>query len=134
MGIFLRPVEKGYISLGFGPYKHPIEERVTLENYGIDITTNPGSTIRSVFEGVVTKVFFIPGRNWNVMVNHGAFFTVYSGLANVSVKADQKVSTKGSLGTAGPNDEGNTILNFQIWKIGRNNQFNKLDPAQWIVR
>jgi len=128
------PVEKGYISLGFGPYKHPIEEKVTLENYGIDITTNPGSTIRCVFEGVVTKVFFIPGRNWNVMVNHGAFFTVYSGLANVSVKADQKISTKGSLGTAGPNDEGNTILNFQIWKIGRNNQFNKLDPAQWIVR
>ena len=128
------PVDKGYISQGFGTYKHPLEEKVTLENYGVDITTNPGTTVRSVFDGVVTKVFFVAGRNYNVMISHGAFFTVYSGLTSVSVKADQEVHTKQALGVAGPNDEGSTILNFQIWKVGKSNQTSKLDPAQWIAR
>lgn len=128
------PVEKGFISQGFGTYKHPIEEKVTLENYGIDITTNPGSSIRSVFDGVVTNVFFVAGRNWNVIVSHGAYFTIYSGLVNVGVKKDQRVSTKTPIGTIGPNEEGNTVLNFQIWKVGKNNATSKVDPAQWIAR
>ena len=128
------PVEKGYISQGFGKYTHPTEQKVTLENNGVDITTNLGSTARAVFDGSVTKVFFIPGANWNVMVNHGAFFTVYSGLEKVSVKADQKITTKQTIGTVGANDDGESVLNFQIWKVGRNNQFAKVDPAQWIAR
>ncbi|RYZ52259.1 MAG: hypothetical protein EOP49_09840 [Sphingobacteriales bacterium] len=128
------PVEKGVISIGFGPYKHPIEEKVTLENYGITISTNPGITARAIFEGTVSSSIFVAGAGWVVIINHGQFFSVYSGLANVSVRKDQKVNTKQALGVVGQNDEGSTILNFQIWKVGKNNQTAKLDPAQWIAR
>lgn len=123
------PVEKGFISMGYGTHKHPVAEKVTIENFGVDITTNPGATARSVFEGTVTKVFYIQGRNWNVLINHGKYYTLYSYLSNVSVKADQKVSTKQSIGTVGQNDEGVTLINLQIWKDG-----NKTNPEPWIAR
>lgn len=123
------PVEKGFISMGYGTHKHPVAEKVTIENFGVDITTNPGAAARAVFEGTVTKVFYIQGRNWNVLINHGKYFTLYSYLSNVTVKADQKVSTKQAIGTVGQNDEGVTLINFQIWKDG-----NKTNPEPWIAR
>src|SRR5690606_9315374 len=64
------PVEKGFISLGFGPYKHPIAEKVTLDNYGVNISTAPGSNVRASFEGRVAKVFTMDGKQWNVLINH----------------------------------------------------------------
>ncbi|HRO42362.1 MAG TPA: hypothetical protein PL009_05980, partial [Flavipsychrobacter sp.] len=51
------PVEKGFISQSFGKYRHPVEEKVMLENNGVDITTNPGMSVRSVFAGVVSSSF-----------------------------------------------------------------------------
>ncbi|WP_276133107.1 murein hydrolase activator EnvC family protein [Polluticoccus soli] len=123
------PVEKGFISEGFGKHQHPVAEKVTVENYGVDIRTSPGSTARSVFEGTVTKVFFVDGLSWNVLINHGRYYTLYSRLTNVTVKKDQQVHTKQAIGTVGADDQGETMMNFQIWKDG-----NKLDPAGWIAR
>lgn len=128
------PVEKGYVSLGFGTYKHPTETKITLENYGVDISTNVGAPARAVFEGTVSSAFYADGIGWVVIVSHGQYFTVYRGLSNVSVRKDQKVTTKQNIGTVGPNDEGATVLNFQIWKVGKNNQSSKLNPAGWIAR
>lgn len=128
------PVEKGFISLGFGKYQSPIEEKVTLENNGIDITTNPGATARAIFEGYVSKSFYVPGRNWSIIIISGAYFTVYSGIADVAVKAGQKVNTKQPIGKVGQNDEGTTVLYLGIWKVGKKNQLDKLDPAEWIAR
>jgi septal ring factor EnvC (AmiA/AmiB activator) len=123
------PVEKGFISEGFGRHQHPVAEKVTVENYGVDIRTSPGSTARAVFEGTVTKVFFVDGLSWNVLINHGRYYTLYSRLTNVSVKKDQQVRTKQSIGTVGADEQGETVMNFQIWKDG-----NKMDPAGWIAR
>lgn len=128
------PVEKGIISLGFGTYQHPTEKNVTLENYGIDITTNAGMPARSVFSGVVSSSFYAAGIGYVVIVNHGEFFSVYRGLSNVSVKKDQAVTTKQVLGTVGLNDDGVPVLNFQIWKVGKNNQSAKVDPGIWIAK
>lgn len=126
------PVDKGYISSKFGKHAHEVAKKVEIDNNGIDITTNPGTVARAVFSGTVSKVFFIPGANWIVTINHGAYFTVYSGLVNVTVKSDQQVSTKQALGTVGPNDDGVILMNFQIWKIvGRGP--TKVDPEQWIA-
>ncbi|RYE25610.1 MAG: peptidase M23 [Sphingobacteriales bacterium] len=123
------PVEKGFISENFGRHPHPIAEKVMVENNGIDITTGVGAGVRTIFDGTVSKVFSIDGSSWNVIINHGRYFTVYSGLASVSVKKDQQVKTKQSIGTVGANDEGTAVLNFQIWRDG-----NKMDPAGWIAR
>ncbi len=123
------PVEKGFISQGFGRYRHAIAQKVEMENYGIDINTAHGATARAVFEGEVSKVFSIDGKEWNIIVSHGAYFTVYNHLSKTNVKAGQKVSTKQIIGNVRMNDDGESILNFQIWKSG-----TKLNPEVWIAR
>lgn len=123
------PVEKGFISESFGRHPHPIAEKVMVENNGIDIRTSVGAGVRSIFDGTISKVFSIDGSTWNVIINHGRYFTVYSGLASVSVKKDQQVKTKQTIGTVSADDEGGAVLNFQIWKDS-----NKMDPAGWIAR
>jgi septal ring factor EnvC (AmiA/AmiB activator) len=123
------PVEKGFISQGFGRYKHAIAEKVEMENYGIDISTAHNATARAVFEGTVVKVMYIDGKNWTVLVSHGTYFTVYSMLSKTLVQKDQHVSTKQSIGVVNMNDDGESIMNFQIWKSGV-----KLNPEAWIAR
>ncbi|MCB0696270.1 MAG: peptidoglycan DD-metalloendopeptidase family protein [Chitinophagaceae bacterium] len=123
------PVEKGFISLGFGPYKHPIADKVTLINNGVNISTSPGAPVRACFEGTVARVFTIDGKQWNVAINHGRYFTLYTNLAKVSVKADQKVSTKQNIGSAAINEDGESVINFQLWL-----ETKKVDPEQWIAR
>lgn len=123
------PVEKGFISLGFGPYKHPIAEKVTLENLGVNISTAAGASVRSCFEGTVLKVFTMDNKQWNVLISHGRYATLYMNLANVTVKANQKVSTKQNIGRAAVNEDGESVINFQIWVETR-----KVDPAAWIAR
>jgi septal ring factor EnvC (AmiA/AmiB activator) len=123
------PVDKGYIISSYGRHPHPIAEKVMVENDGVDIQTNPGATARAVFEGTVSKTFYVPGFGQNVLINHGEYFTVYNGLASVSVSAGQQVHTKQSIGTVGPNDEGVHVLKFQVWK-GASTQ----NPAGWIAQ
>lgn len=123
------PVEKGFISLGFGPYKHPIAEKVTLNNSGVNISTNRGAAVRACYEGTVAKVFTIDGKQWNIAINHGRYYTLYSNLDKVSVKVDQKVSTKQNIGTAYVNEDGESVINLQVWL-----ETKKIDPGQWIAR
>ena len=127
------PVEKGFISDRFGTHPHPVEQKVMIENSGIDIRTGAGVSARAVFEGNVSKVFKIFGNDWTVLVNHGHYYSVYSHLSNVSVREGQSVHTKQVIGTVGTNDEGENVINFQIWKtVGKGSV--KLDPEGWIAR
>jgi murein DD-endopeptidase MepM/ murein hydrolase activator NlpD len=41
------PVEKGFISLGYGDQAHPIYNTLVIHN-GVEITTNEGATARAV--------------------------------------------------------------------------------------
>ncbi|HEY1032757.1 MAG TPA: peptidoglycan DD-metalloendopeptidase family protein [Flavipsychrobacter sp.] len=123
------PVEKGFVSQGFGKYHHAIATKVELENYGIDISTNHGATARAIFDGEVARVFYIPGRNWNVMITHGNYYTLYSMLESVTVKAGDKVNIKQQIGKVSMNEEGESIINLQIWK-GTTRQ----NPETWIAR
>ena len=126
------PVEKGFISESFGTHKHPIAEKVLVENFGVDIKTNSNAPARSVFDGVVSSVFSA-GMGQTVMINHGKFFTVYSKLGAVSVKAGDRVKTKQHIGVVG-NIDGETTINFQIWKVGANNKSARVNPEDWIAR
>ena len=126
------PVERGTITGYFGPHKHPVAN-VTVDNNGIDVQTSPGATVRSVFEGKVTGLFYVPGSGQNVLITHGDYFTVYANLASVSVSKGQIVQTKQVIGTVGNNDEGLPVLNFQIWKSGGKG-VSKLNPSQWIAQ
>jgi murein hydrolase activator len=124
------PVERGIITAGFGERAHPILPRIKIQNNGIDIATVEGAKARAVFEGTVSRVIFVPGSNYAVILRHGEYLSVYSNLAEVSVKNGQKLSTKDEIGVVYTNTQhSKTELNLQIW-----HGTNKLNPAEWIVK
>ncbi|MEG2066839.1 MAG: peptidase M24, partial [Tannerellaceae bacterium] len=55
----------------FGVQQHQELKYVRTNNSGIDIQTSPGTDARSIFNGVVTRVFVVPGYNNSVIVRHG---------------------------------------------------------------
>lgn len=122
------PLEKGVIITGYGKQKHAVLPGVETFNNGIDIATDPNSSVRVVFDGIVSRIFFIKGEGKAILVNHGEFYSVYSGLADVSVKSGQKLSSKEKIGIVSTNkDENKTQLHFEIWK-----GYEKADPASWL--
>ncbi|MEZ5046127.1 MAG: peptidoglycan DD-metalloendopeptidase family protein [Chitinophagaceae bacterium] len=125
------PVEKGYIVEHFGKNKHPLFNIVT-ENYGIDIKTGKGAPVRAVFGGEVNSIITIPGMGQTVLINHGSFYTVYSKLSRVNVSKGSKVSLKQAIGSVMTDEDGNTQVHFEIWKVGTNGQAFKINPEQWV--
>lgn len=119
------PVEAGVIVSRFGRQEHPVLDNVIVENDGIAIKTNPGSTVRAVFEGQVSSIVQISG-NLAVLVKHGEYFTVYSNLRSVLVNRGDKVTVKQPIGTVRSSDEG-TLVEFQLWK-----GTVKLNPEYWL--
>ncbi|MGL5731297.1 MAG: murein hydrolase activator EnvC family protein [Bacteroidales bacterium] len=124
------PLRGRYVIIGrFGIQQSKDHKYVQTENKGIDILTNPGTEARSVFNGVVSMVFVVPGFNNTVMVRHGNYLTVYSNLSSVYVKKGDNVTTGQALGEVySDKDENNrTVLHFQLWK-----ETTKLNPELWL--
>lgn len=123
------PVERGIITGKFGKHPHPIVKGVIVDNPHIEITTEENATVRSVFKGEVSSVVPIPGANVMVLVRHGNYFTVYSNLINVKVKAGDVVSLKEPIGTAFTDEEGKTMVQLGIWKDA-----DIQDPNPWLAK
>ncbi|MFV8374176.1 murein hydrolase activator EnvC family protein [Flavobacterium sp. LB1P62] len=121
------PVEKGFVSLGYGDQAHPVYKTLVIHNSGVEITTDQGSSARAVFGGEVTSVIVLSPINKAVMIQHGDFFTVYQNLSSVFVNKGDKVSTKQSLGKVRTNSEGRTIIKFLILQ---NTTYN--NPQSWL--
>ena len=122
------PLEQGLIVSYFGKQKHHVFGNVETFNNGINIATNENAIIRSVFNGKVSRIFFIKGEGKAVLINHGEYFTVYSGLKTVSVKLGDEVLTKEQIGTVlTDNSEKKTELHFEIWQ-----GYDKLNPSLWL--
>jgi septal ring factor EnvC (AmiA/AmiB activator) len=120
------PVE-GFISQGFGRQPHPVLKHVELQNDGINIQTKQNEAVRSVFDGEVRRVAFIPTLGSTVIINHGEYYSVYSGMKDVRVKAGQRVKTNEEIGSMLSNPEGVSELRFQIRK-----NTEPLDPRTWL--
>jgi septal ring factor EnvC (AmiA/AmiB activator) len=109
------PVEKGFVSLGYGDQPHPVHKMLIVHNSGVEITTDQGATARAVFAGEVTSIMVFSPVNKAVMIQHGDFFTVYQNLSSVSVSKGDKVSIKQTIGKVRTNgDTGKTIIKFTI--------------------
>ena len=126
------PVEKGVITSRFGKQPHPVLPGITIENNGVDITTEKGAAVRSIFRGEVSSVIVIPGAGKAVILSHGAYRTVYSNLREVSVAKGQKVDTKQTVGTVLTDDTG-SIAHIEVWKITADGLV-KVDPGPWLLR
>lgn len=121
------PVEKGFVSLGYGRQSHPVYPTLVINNSGVEITTDTGAYARSVFAGEVTNIMVLSPVNKAVMIQHGDCFTVYQNLSSVSVSKGDKVGIKQNLGKIRTNSEGKTVLKFTI---SQNATYN--NPASWL--
>ena len=123
------PVEKGMVSGEFGVHPHPTLPRVTVNNKGIYIQTTRGAEVRAVYEGEVTSCFVMGGTN-AVIIQHGNYRTVYTGLATISVKKGDKVKTKQTIGTVftDPDNDNKTEMFFQVW-MDKDIQ----NPSLWLA-
>jgi septal ring factor EnvC (AmiA/AmiB activator) len=115
----------------FGVNRHRELSRVVVNNNGIDIETTAGNDARAIFNGVISRIFTLPGYNNSIIVRHGNYLTLYSNLDQVYVRQGDRVSTGQPLGKIYTDREkGNsTLLHFEIWR-----EQTKLDPMVWIRR
>lgn len=121
------PVERGFISLGYGDQPHPQYKSLTIHNSGVEITTEQGANARAVFDGEVTSVLVTSPINKAVTILHGDYFTIYQNLSSVSVSKGDKVNRKQSIGKVRTNGEGRTIIKFLILQ---NTTYN--NPQSWL--
>ena len=122
------PVEKGFVSLGYGDQPHPVFKSLTVHNSGVEITTNEGATARAVFAGEVTSVMILSPVTKAVVIQHGDYFTVYQNLSSVYVNKGDKVSIKQNIGKIRTNgDTGKTVVKFTI---SQNTTYD--NPANWV--
>ena len=99
-------------------------------NNGIDLATEKNAIVRSVFDGKVSRIFFIKGSGRAILINHGEYFSVYSGLKEVSVKTGEKVFVKEKIGVVLTSEkEEKTTLHFEIWK-----NYEKQNPSEWLYK
>jgi len=121
------PVERGTLAERFGTHAHPTLKGVMINNNGVDIQTQPGSPVRSVFKGTVKSIFSIPGMGKIVLISHGKYYTAYAKLASVNVKEGQSVDTRETIGNVLTNDDDETEVHFEIWKVQE-----KQNPELWL--
>lgn len=122
------PVEKGIVIDRFGEHPHHILKNVKVRNNGIDIETEKDSEVRTIYDGVVTKIVSILGAKFTVIIRHGNYLSVYQNIDEVFVKNGEKVFTGQKIGKIVTfKGEENSVLHFEIWK-----DFNRMDPEEWI--
>ena len=124
------PLSKGVITEKYGIKKHQAISGVETKNNGINFSTDAGEMVRVVFDGTVSRIFFIKGKGKAILVNHGSYFTVYSGLKDVIVQTGEKVFAKQTLGTIVTSEtSGDSELHFEIWN-GKETQ----NPVKWLYK
>lgn len=117
----------GFVSQGFGRQAHPVLKGIIIQNDGVNIQTRSNEEVRVLFNGQVSAVSPTPGLGMTIIVKHGEFFTVYTGVKDIVVKQGQSVSTNQVLGKVQANAEGISELRFQIRK-----NFDALNPQDWL--
>ena len=124
------PLDKGLIVNGFGKKKNAIFKDVETQNNGVDIATDKGEKVRAVFDGKISRIFLIKGAGKVILINHGEYFSVYSGLKEVSVKLGDQVYAKEAIGVVITDEnKGKTELHFEIWR-----NYEKQDPSLWLYK
>ncbi|WP_126973029.1 murein hydrolase activator EnvC family protein [Gynurincola endophyticus] len=119
------PLDQATVKVPFGIYN--VEgTKLQGNNPGLTFETVKNGAVKAIFEGVVSSVFEIEGQ-WAIMIKHGKYFTVYSGLSTSSVAVGDKVTGGKVLGTAGTNADGNGEIEFLIYEERKN-----VNPGLWL--
>jgi len=128
-GLLPWPV-KGVITGKFGNQPHPVLKDVVVNNKGVYITASvQGAKALSVYNGVVSQCFSVPGGNNAVIVRHGNYLTVYANLTQIYVKNGQKITKGTPIGKIYQETNSKTVLFFQVWK-----EKTLLNPQLWLKK
>ncbi len=112
----------------FGKEKY-LDTKLYVQNDGIIISTDIGTSIKSVADGIVTNVFDI-GDALAVIVQHGKYFTIYNKLSSVNVSPNQSVKAGTLLGKVAANLDGQGEFEFRV----TNDKNTHLNPESWLKR
>jgi len=123
------PVDHGLVTSQFGNQPHPVVKSITITNNGIDITAPKYSDVHCIFGGKVVGRKFIPGFDHMVIIQHGAYYSVYSRLAEVNVEINDEIKARETIGKLAGTGSDNPRLHLEIWQ-----NKSQLDPEQWISR
>lgn len=115
----------------FGVHQYKELSKVSVNCNGIEMETTPDNEARAVFDGVVSRIFVLPGYHNSIIVRHGNYLTLYSYIDRVYVRQGSKVITGQALGKIYTDRENSnsTLLHFELWK-----ERAKLDPLPWLNR
>ncbi|HVO74912.1 MAG TPA: peptidoglycan DD-metalloendopeptidase family protein [Ignavibacteriaceae bacterium] len=122
------PVSNGKIISSFGESRNKLLNTVTI-NYGIDIQPGSDYSVKSVSQGIVSAVEWIPGYGSVVIITHNEDFrTVYGHLSEILVEEGDEVKAGQVIAAVAEDLEGR-VLHFEIW----NSRINQ-DPEIWLSR
>ena len=121
------PVDNGVITERFGERVHPVF-RTRTNVPGVDIATQPRSTVRAVSDGYVFEI--IPFRDFGevVLVKHGTYYTAYGNLSSVYARKNQVVQQGDVIGLSG--DEDNLRGEVLFFLVREGSEF--VDPENWL--
>ncbi|MEJ7735967.1 MAG: peptidoglycan DD-metalloendopeptidase family protein [Chitinophagaceae bacterium] len=122
------PIESGRVSMHFSRQK--VEGlNIDYDNPGITIETEAGKSVKAVFDGQVTYIFYI-GEVQGIVIKHGKYFSTYSNLSSASVSKGQQVNRGQVIGQVADKGDGQGELEFLI-SNEKNQNFN---PESWLRR
>ncbi|MEN9612530.1 MAG: hypothetical protein RLZZ628_3344 [Bacteroidota bacterium] len=118
----------GTIVKRFGKHQHPDLQRVMVNNSGIDIRLKSAKelNVKAASDGTVSGVQFLAGQNNVLILKHGHYYTVYSGLGTVSVQKDDKIKMGQSIGKVAT-VKGVSELHFEVWQ-----DKTPTNPEDWL--
>ena len=124
------PLAKATISSKFGIQKNKYLPGIETKNNGVNFLTEPGQFARAVFKGKVSRIFMVGSQGKAILINHGDFYTVYSGLKDVVVSVGEMLDSKQNIGTVITSETTKkTELHFELWK-GKETQ----NPLIWLYK
>jgi septal ring factor EnvC (AmiA/AmiB activator) len=118
----------GAVTEPFGTRVHPVYKTQTL-NPGIEIATKPAAIVRSVFDGQVSRIFFLPGYGTCVTIRHGDYTSLYANFSDVRVTNNQRITAGQIIGEAGTEAEPRqSALFFALFSQSG----DAVDPTTWL--
>ena len=118
----------GAVTEPFGTRVHPVYKTQTL-NPGIEIATKPAAVVRAIFDGQVSRIFFLPGYGTCVTIRHGDYTSLYANFSDVRVENNQRVTAGQILGEAGTEEQPRqAALFFALFS----ETGEAVDPALWL--
>jgi septal ring factor EnvC (AmiA/AmiB activator) len=122
------PVDNGILKIPFGTYTID-GTKLKGDNPGLTIATQKGSSVKAVFDGVVSAIHNY-GDGAAVVIRHGKYFTSYSNLSGVSVSKGATVKRGQVIGRAGEADDNSGgQIDFMLLVEASN-----VNPAPWLRR